>query len=155
MKAPLYVTVQCHTHVVAVHRFLCDMDGRPVKRFKSPFDPSDFEGDVRSSTNHLPHHTCTIEIFQHSHLCLPYHTLCLPHHNCTTTAHLQYSCSHCWSLTNCIGVVHWLIIDLILQRYLCFCCRACDRVSRPRCIRRCKSTVQNCNLGSMEPFSLD
>lgn len=28
-------------------KFLCDMDGRPVKRFKSPFDPSDFEGDIK------------------------------------------------------------------------------------------------------------
>lgn len=28
-------------------KFLCDQDGVPVKRFKSPFNPADFEGDVR------------------------------------------------------------------------------------------------------------
>lgn len=28
-------------------KFLCDRDGVPVKRYKSAFDPADFEGDVR------------------------------------------------------------------------------------------------------------
>lgn len=28
-------------------KFLCDRDGIPVKRFKSAFDPLEFEGDVR------------------------------------------------------------------------------------------------------------
>mmetsp|Transcript_6137 Transcript_6137/g.17602 ORF Transcript_6137/g.17602 Transcript_6137/m.17602 type:complete len:101 (-) Transcript_6137:360-662(-) len=38
-------------------KFLCNLDGVPVKRFKSPFNPADFEDDIKlllAKKNPLP-----------------------------------------------------------------------------------------------------
>ncbi len=43
-------------------KFLCDQDGVPVKRFKSPFNPADFEGDVRPPTQYNCSATLCIRI---------------------------------------------------------------------------------------------
>lgn len=40
-------------------KFLCNLDGVPVKRFKSPFNPADFEDDVRPASPPSSSAPCT------------------------------------------------------------------------------------------------